>query len=292
MLIDSTHKRWALTTLILGLLSLGIYIFVYRMTPGGLTGGDRIGLIYGIVGTLLMIYAGLLAGHRYVPNLTWLGSRKTWLKGHIWLGILSFIYILCHSALSWGHGITFMLWIAYLIVMITGGMGLIMQQILPRTMTSRIPTEAPYEQIPQLCQKMRIQADEMVDTLCGPLDPRGPSFENTMAAMQYRGDAKAQLRDFFEHDIRPFLAPEIPKDSPMFNPLQVEARFDKLRNLPGMEAMQEEVDNLEALCRERRLLWEQERIHFWLHSWLLIHVPSTIALLVLGVLHIVTALYY
>jgi len=37
---------------------------------------------------------------------------------------------------------------------------------------------------------------------------------------------------------------------------------------------------------------EQERIHRWLHIWLLLHIPLSVALLVLGVLHIVTALYY
>ena len=44
--------------------------------------------------------------------------------------------------------------------------------------------------------------------------------------------------------------------------------------------------------RERRRLAEQERLHGWLHGWLLLHIPLSAALLVLGVAHAVTALYY
>ena len=46
------------------------------------------------------------------------------------------------------------------------------------------------------------------------------------------------------------------------------------------------------MCEERRLLREQERMHFWLHSWLLVHVPLSAALLVLGAAHVVMSLYY
>jgi hypothetical protein len=100
------------------------------------------------------------------------------------------------------------------------------------------------------------------------------------------------LRDFYEQDVRPFLAPVVAPGNALLNPVQVEARFSKLRRLPGMEEIEGEIEKLAQFCEERRLLLEQERIHFWLHSWLLIHVPLSVALLVLGVLHIVTALYY
>ena len=65
-----------------------------------------------------------------------------------------------------------------------------------------------------------------------------------------------------------------------------------LRKLPGMGDIREQMDKLATLCEERRVLAEQERIHFWLHSWLILHVPLSVALLVLGVAHVVTALYY
>ena len=49
---------------------------------------------------------------------------------------------------------------------------------------------------------------------------------------------------------------------------------------------------LEAICQERRAYAEQERIHHWLHGWLLLHIPLSLALLVLGTLHAILSLYY
>jgi len=52
------------------------------------------------------------------------------------------------------------------------------------------------------------------------------------------------------------------------------------------------LDQLEQICLEN-LAWDrQERIYRWLHGWLLIHIPLSLALLILGVTHAVVALYY
>jgi hypothetical protein len=180
----------------------------------------------------------------------------------------------------------------YLGVIATGILGLVLQQMLPRLLTSRIPYEAPYEQIPHLCEVMRREADALVDTICGPHEPSTQAVTNTIAAAQYASNARAQLRDFYEQDVRPFLAPEVAPDSTLLNPVEVEARFSKLRRLPGMEEIKQEIDKLARFCEERRMLREQERIHQWLHAWQLVHVPLSVALLVLAALHAVTALYY
>ena len=42
---------------------------------------------------------------------------------------------------------------------------------------------------------------------------------------------------------------------------------------------------------ERRLLLEQERIYHWLHGWLLLHIPLSAALLVLGLAHVFMSLF-
>ncbi len=48
---------------------------------------------------------------------------------------------------------------------------------------------------------------------------------------------------------------------------------------------------LEA-CEERRELAEHRKLHHLLHGWLLLHVPLSFALLVLTVIHVVTAVYW
>jgi hypothetical protein len=292
VLIDSTHKKWAVIFLALAVAACVVYRVVDRGTPGGLTGGSFAGLWYGISGAALMVYAGLLVAVRRVPSRRWVGRRQTWLRGHIWLGLLSVVLVLCHSGFRWGGSLEVLLWAALIGVIVTGIVGVALQQAVPRLLTSRVPCEAPYEQIPHVCETMRRRADALVDAACGPYEDSPQSLENTVAVIQYAGDARAQLRDFYEHDVRPFLAARVPRGSPLLNPLQSEARFNKLRKLAGLAEVTGEVDELARLCEERRLLREQERLHFLLHVWLLVHIPLSVALLVFGVVHVVTALYY
>jgi len=57
-------------------------------------------------------------------------------------------------------------------------------------------------------------------------------------------------------------------------------------------ALHETVNELEMICDERRQLTRQVRLHHWLHGWLFIHIPLSLALLVLAVVHAIIALRY
>jgi hypothetical protein len=128
--------------------------------------------------------------------------------------------------------------------------------------------------------------------VCGPVLDAAEAVESTRLAARLAEDGKAQLRGFYERDIRPFFAERPPRRSPMLNPIQTEARFAKLRQLDGLDEHGKRLDELVTLCEERRQLLEQERLHWWLHSWLILHVPLSGAILVLGAVHVFTALYY
>ena len=52
------------------------------------------------------------------------------------------------------------------------------------------------------------------------------------------------------------------------------------------------VDALSNLCDQRRQFDHQARLHYWLHNWLWIHLPLSLALIVLMFVHIVRTLQY
>ena len=52
------------------------------------------------------------------------------------------------------------------------------------------------------------------------------------------------------------------------------------------------IDHLESVCALRRQFDLQIRLHHWLHGWLLIHVPLSVALGVLLAIHVPVALMY
>jgi len=50
--------------------------------------------------------------------------------------------------------------------------------------------------------------------------------------------------------------------------------------------------DLENVCEEKRDLDRQSRLHRIMYSWLLVHVPLSFLLIILGAIHAVMALRY
>jgi hypothetical protein len=278
MLIDQRQRRWIGTTTIVAALALALYVYLSRTSPGGLTGGSLVGMWYGLIGSGLMVFAGLLSALRKVPSWWWLGARKTWLRGHVWLGLLSFVFLLCHSGFRWGGALEIALWIVVGLTLLTGIYGLILQQILPRLLTARFPNEPPYEQIPHLCSVLRHKADEELAKIV--TDPA-------------LGDsARQEIAKVYQKDVRPFFQDRYLRTAALARPLQAELLFTSLGQLIGDTAARQPLHQLQAYCTERRQWGELERYYFLLHSWLLVHVPLSVLILVLGVAHVAASLYY
>ena len=171
MLIDRTHRTWFfLSVIILAVASIG-YVFYAQSTPKGASGGSLVGLAYGVVGTAMMLFAGLLAARKKV-SFWRLGSAKFWLKSHLWLGTLSFPMIMFHAGFELGGTLEKVLWGFFAVVMLTGFFGLVVQNILPRLLNSRVPLETMRAQIPYVRKRNRVISDRLVSLSCGaiPLD--------------------------------------------------------------------------------------------------------------------------
>jgi hypothetical protein len=101
----------------------------------------------------------------------------------------------------------------------------------------------------------------------------------------------ARLKEFYFEVLRPFLADDGVKSHPLADVRRRDVAFSRLRAVlpPLLHPM---VDDLLDLCEERRQLWLQERFHVWLHGWLYVHVPLSMALLILTAMHAVMSLRY
>jgi hypothetical protein len=283
MLLDSTQRLWFRLTLAVAVLAVAVRVYLGWGVPGGLTGGTAAGLWFGVLGSLLMILAGLLSAHRrlsavrWLPMRRWIGTRQTWLRIHLWLGTLSVVFILCHAGWHLGGPLEVALWVVFAVTILSGFAGLYFQSVLPGTITTRVAAEGPAEQIPHLCDAMRRNADEAV--------------EQALAGLPADSSTRKEVQALYAK-VRPFLQQDFDRGSPLADPLRAEALFERARALPGMEACAPLLSRLQALCDERRQLGEQARLHLFLHLWLLVHVPITVALLVLGVVHATTAVYW
>jgi hypothetical protein len=298
MRIDKTHRPWMISTLVALAVSLIIYVLYAIRSPGGPRGGSALGLTFGIAGYALMLYAGLLGARKKVP--VWrIGRAQTWMRGHIWLGLLSLPLILFHGGFAFRGPLTAVLMWLFFIVIGSGVLGALVQHYLPRMMTSRVPMETIYEEIPHVRAQLRVEADQLVATVCGPLDvemPAEPVLQGHHAAavstlVDIEQEDRARFREIYLDKVRPFLSDPDAKQLELADPRRAAEVFESLRRLL-VAPVHPVLKDLENICEEEHQLSGQIRIYRWLHAWLLVHVPLSIALLALGAVHAVMALRY
>lgn len=312
MLIDASHKKWIRWSALLAVVATATYIPYVMWSLNGPSGGSWPGLIYGIVGSALMLYAGLLSLRKKVP--TWrIGRAETWMRGHIWLGLVSLLLIFFHAGFRFGGSLTTVLMILFIIIMASGVWGLALQQFLPRVMMVQIPAETIYEQIDHVIEQLRAETDALIESVCGPLGLEGVELAGSaVASARVKGEGKVKgkvvkskakresdepipgnepLKEFYLSQARPFLKLGAKRGDRLGTPRQAAAAFDHLRTLLPVE-LHETVNDLAAACEERRQLDLQSRLHRWLHGWLFVHVPLSMAVLVLAIVHAVIALRY
>jgi hypothetical protein len=293
MRIDRTHRPWVIATIVLAIVSTVAYIVYAVETPAGPSGGSAMGLTFGIVGYAMMLYAGLLGARKQVP--TWrLGRAQTWMRGHLWLGLLSLLLILYHAGFAFRGPLTLILMLLFFIVIGSGILGAAIQHYVPSFMTSRVPLETIYEEIPHVRAQLREEADQLASAICGPIDgtpAEQPAEQGQAVLVEIEHDDRERFREVYLRKVRPYLAdPEAPV-AELADPLRSGETFEALRRLlaPPVHGV---LDDLENICEEEQQLSRQIRIYRWLHAWLLVHVPLSIALLVLGAVHAVVALRY
>jgi hypothetical protein len=93
------------------------------------------------------------------------------------------------------------------------------------------------------------------------------------------------------NEMRPFLEQPKKRGSRLSDADKAHGTFSGLRTLLP-PAAQATVQDLEDICDEARQLVRQEQLHRLLHGWLLVHIPISLALILLGAVHAVMALRF
>lgn len=317
MRIDESHRPWAIASItILAIAVIGFVPYAV-FHPAGARGNTLPGLVYGISGYGMMLYAALMGARKKRP--VWrLGRAQTWMRGHIWMGALSLPMILLHSAFTARGPLTIVLMTLLVITVLSGITGALLQHFLPKRLTASVPMETIYEQIPEVRGQLCQEADEIVEKMCLAPDSEAAGLHTASglqagavvhAAAAHHGagsahavaeaehapdltdDQRANMRHVYNSSILPYLKnPDSPR-SPLASAVKAKSFFEALRRQLPL-SVQEPVNDLESICEEERQLTVQRRRYLLLHSWLLVHVPLSITLLVLGGIHAFVAMNY
>jgi hypothetical protein len=316
--MDETQRGWVLASIAILVASSVVYVIYALTDPKGPRGASTIGIIFGIIGFGFMIFAALLGARKRVP--IWrLGRAQAWMRGHLWLGLISLPIILFHGAFRFGGTLTRVLMWMLIVTVVSGVFGAILQNYIPRMMTSDVPLETIYAEIDNVRGLLREESERSVEALCGSLGLPKSSHESTLRAggssairavstmIVGRGAATAvapvadilllsneesePLRAFYLREMRPFLEKPGARGSRLTNVDKSRSVFSGLRTLLPAVA-HPTIDDLEDICDEARQLERQRIMHQWLHGWLLVHIPLSLALILLGAVHAVMALRY
>ncbi len=293
MRIDRTHKGWLVASLAILGVSLLLYAFYRIPSSSGSMGSSTIGLVFGSAGFAFMIFAALLGARKRVPVYR-IGRAQTWMRGHLWLGMLSLPLILFHSGFRYGHGLTAWLMTLLIVVVASGLFGAALQHYMPRVMTREVTMETIYEEIGHVRSQLLDEAEELIKQATGgdrKSAAEGSEAQAAPVAAIAVSDASAPLRNFYEQELKPFLEEPGARGSAFSDAAQAHSAFAQLRTLLPA-SLHLAIEDLEGICEEERQLTLQSRLHVWLHGWLLLHIPLSLALILLGAIHAVMALRY
>ena len=295
MRIDRTHRPWVIATVALAIVSTAAYILYAVETPGGPRGGSALGLTFGIVGYAMMLYAGLLGARKQVP--TWrLGRAQTWMRGHIWLGLLSLLLILFHGGFAF-----------------RGPLTLVHDDAVLHRDRQRHSGRRDPALHPELHDRARAAGNHLRrdpararaaargGRSAGHRDLRATGSSGAAAGGRDRRAGRrpcwSRSSTTIASDSAKFICTKsgriwtIPETPGRRAGRSAAVRAKRLKRCAVCSAppVHGVLDDLENICEEEQQLSRQIRIYRWLHGWLLVHVPLSIALLVLGAVHAVMA---
>lgn len=271
MAIARSGRVWRPTFFVLLIaVSASYYFYAKREFPHG---GSNWGLGYGIAGTALILLLAFFGIRKRWYRSTF-GTLEQWLQSHIYLGLLVLVVLIFHTGMRFNDRVAVATLILVIIVVASGIFGAILYVTVPRMLTeveSNLSVEEMSDQLNQLARAMariasgRSAAFQRIhDELAKQTMPRGLAGWRLLVSRGRR--AKQEAADWAR------LIALVPKEE------------------------QEDLRQMLVLSRQRkelllRLVYQQ-RYKNVLEAWLYIHVPFTIALLVMAVVHVVGVFYY
>ena len=284
-------------------------------------GGTPLGLIFGSIAFGIFIFAALFGVRKKLLRLR-VGSVESWMRAHIWLTLLTIPLVALHSGFRLGGPMTILLLMLYVIVMVSGSYGLILQHRIPRVMQERVPVETVYEQIPHVRRKLCAAAERLRNSFDAPgtnkvlaaaasrtsealglargsdygtANPVAEAVTTAVSTEQIAPtpdiESEEAIVDFLDRQVLPYLRSNRPRDGGLSKGQFSDDAF-RFVKLHVALAYRPLVDEVQTWCDERRMLDLQTKLHRWLHTWLFVHVPLSFVLLILTGWHAFVTLFY
>jgi len=305
MHIDHQHKSWAIGTALVSAAATALCLVDASTQVNGARGSTPVGLTLGFAALALMLFCAGLGLKRRVPHWR-LGKAQTWMRGHLWLGLLTALLIALHGGLRVGGAMGIVLWTLVAIVTFSGIVGAVLQLLVPSLLMHSVPGETVAQQLEKELASLVSLARYEVDKYAKiPYDSKPhwtslakPDDDAVASLPRYRpapGEpappvpGAEQIGVFYLDHIRPFLTGG--ESAQLATTTRSAILFESLRVMTPA-SVHPGVRSLEEICERRRLLLHQRKLMRILTWWLLVHVPLSWLLLLLSCTHAIAALRF
>jgi hypothetical protein len=269
---------------------------------------SRFGVWLGIALGLIVFFEMLLTPRKWLRGTRLFGKARLWVVVHVWLGLISLPIVVLHSGFAFGGPLSAWTFALFLGVIASGVYGLCLQQWLPEKIIAEVPNETVASQVDFAIKKHVLEAERIVleltdlpaeydDLISGGASARVVAGRAAVigAAGRLRpvvvGPAADLLKQFHDRDLKRYLERGKKSRSPLATRAESQRLFARLKSgLP--DAAQDGVRQLESLADLRRQWDAHRRLNWWLHHWLLIHLPLSVAMTTLMVVHAILAMKY
>ncbi len=255
--------------------ALAVVVYVGGATLWEVAPGTPLSIGFGVAAAILLLGAALYGARRRLVRLASrrsLGTASSWLAFHLYGSLLFLLLVHLHSGFAVpSEGVTWWLWALSWWTVVTGVAGRLLQLWIPRALGSGLSVEVLYERIPELIEELR----ERSETLAATCDESVQNLYSNQVAKQLTGPRRRWIY---------FVDPAGGARSQL-------REFDYLRTMLPPEE-QDKLDRLAGYLRTKLEFDAHYTLQGVLRSWLWIHVPPSLAVLALVIVHVFAVTYY
>ena len=158
-----------------------------------LGGGSLPGLTLGIVAALIILFEMALSPRKWLRRMRLFPTRY-WLAAHLWFGLACLPLAIAHSGFHLGGWFTSMLTMLLVGTVLSGVIGLALQNVVPRWLLRQVPAETITTQIDHVALTLVDDVDQLLRTVCGPR-ARSSESSDTDADNVSEGHAESSKPD-------------------------------------------------------------------------------------------------
>lgn len=258
--------------LILALLGLAAFVFAHYRATTNLGAPARISG-WTLLGSCVFLF--LYNTRKKLPAPP-LGTSRQWLNLHLIVGVLALVFFLFHINFRVPNGaFEVILGLVFLFIFLSGVLGIGISRGFARRLRTH-GQEVVYEQIPVLRKGLAERADSLM-------------LEST------ESNKSTVVMDYYTTTLRPFFKKPMHYWAHLFDsrrPLaQLQHGIQDLRRYTD-DSENEYLNQLEELVEIKNGLDYHYALQRTLKAWLFLHIPLSLALLILTALHLILVLSF